>query len=178
MRAHISCSRWWVFFCYFSETQAEMTVLVAHRLTLRGRRWQVSNSETPRSTLGEQNDNNWQKNQAHKSIFHFAAVTLRTHGMIEKNDGVAIVTEKCSSAKTRQWISAVKCLWGYRKVCWNGLIMFKCVLPGVISLMLTLEKGFFHIHTNYKYECMCYLIHIGTITSSLLRVITKISFPC
>lgn len=71
-----------------------MTVLVIHKLTFWGWRWQVSDSETPGSTPGEQNDNNWQqKNQAHKSIFHFAAVTLRTRGMIEKNDGVAIVTE-------------------------------------------------------------------------------------
>lgn len=86
-----------------------MTVLVAYRLTFQGRRWQFSDSEIPGSTPREQNDNNWQQmNQAHKSIFHFTAVTLRTRGMIEKNDGVAIVTEECSSAKTSQWIYAVK----------------------------------------------------------------------
>lgn len=58
--------------CLFFKTEAEMRVLVAHRLTFRGRRWQVSDSETPGSTPGERNDNNWQqKNQGTQKHLSF-----------------------------------------------------------------------------------------------------------
>lgn len=71
-----------------------MIVLVAHLLTFCGQRWEAGDSETPRSTSTEENDNNWRrKKQAHKNIFHSAAVTLRTVGWL-RNDVVAIVTDK------------------------------------------------------------------------------------